>query len=506
MKFFGFSRLFNRRLDPPTIEPARALYFYNTLTGQKESFTLPPRVKTVRMYNCGPTVYDTSHIGNLRSYVFADLVRRTLEYNNFTVNQVINITDFGHLSSDADAGPDKMTKALKREGVALSLDNMKTLAQRYTAEFLRDLNELNIDTKRVNFPNASDHVPGEIAMVRALEEKGYTYNGNEGVYFDTSSFPSYGKLGNIDLTGIKEGARIGVSDEKRNPSDFLLWKKDRKLGWESPWGLGFPGWHIECSAMIRATLGEQIDIHTGGVDLMPTHHNNEIAQSESATGKTPFSRFWMHHAFLNLNAEKISKSLGNVINLPVLIQKGIHPLSYRYFLLGAHYRTPMNFTLEALGASQNALARLIAIRLSFTDAPGHIAEEYRGKFHERINDDLDTSGALAVVWDMIKDDSLSTSTRLATLLDADRVLGLNLAIPDSAALALGKAEVRDYLTDVDMTGQITDIIARRETARADKNWTTADALREELDVLGLGVEDASTGPRLYRKNTNMEHH
>ncbi len=503
MKFFGFRRLFSRAPEPPPTQPARALLFHNTLSGEKESFTLPSRVKTVRMYNCGPTVYGPQHIGNLSMFVFTDVLRLVLEYNDFTVKQVINFTDFGHLSGDndgdADHGEDRMSKGLKREGMKPTLDNMHVLAKKYADVFLRDISELNINTKKITFPFASEYIPAQIAMIRALEEKSYAYKTKDGVYFDTSQFPDYGKLGAINLEGLKEGARIGVSDEKRNPTDFLLWKSDKKIGWESPWGLGFPGWHIECSAMIRATLGEQIDIHTGGIEHIPIHHNNEIAQSEAATGRKPLSRFWLHRAHIQINGGKIAKSKGAAVYLSDIQEKGFHPLALRYLFLGAHYRTSMNFTYEALGAAQSAFARLVAARLSFTEEPGQIEDGYRTKIHERLNDDLDTAGALAIVWEMVKDESLSHATRLTTLLDADRVLGLNLAIPDAAALALAKAETREYVAESEQSSQVIDIVQRRELARSEKNWTTADTLREELDVLGLGIEDALDGPKIFKK-------
>src|SRR3989338_11277753 len=255
-----FSRFFQKPTHPP-------LFLHNTLGKAKQEFTLSKDRRRVGMYNCGPTVYDTSHIGNLRSYVFADLVRHTLEYNGFAVKQVIHITDFGHLSSDADRGEDKMSKALKREGMELSLENMRALADKYTQQFIEDLNTLNVETDKIQFPRASDHIAGEIALIKTLEEKSYTYAGADGLYFDTSRFPTYGALGNIDIEGLRAGARVVAAADKRLPTDFLLWKSDAKLGWESPWGRGFPGWHIECSAMINATLGKQIDIHTGGIDL-----------------------------------------------------------------------------------------------------------------------------------------------------------------------------------------------------------------------------------------------
>ena len=487
-----FSRFFQKPTHPP-------LFLHNTLGKAKQEFTLSKDRRRVGMYNCGPTVYDTSHIGNLRSYVFADLVRHTLEYNGFAVKQVINITDFGHLSSDADRGEDKMSKALKREGMELSLENMRALADKYIAEFMRDLKELHIDTDHIEFPRASDHIAGEIAMVRTLEEKGYTYTGKDGVYFDTSRYPEYGKLGNIDLAGQKEGARVASTGEKKNPTDFLLWKKDAHLGWDSPWGKGFPGWHIECSAMISATLGKQIDIHTGGIDLMPTHHNNEIAQSESATGKRPFSRFWLHHEFLNIAEEKISKSVGNMIDLPDLIEKGYHPLALRYLFLTAHYRSPLNFTCDALDAAQTSFLKLR--RLVDTRAMGGtISAVWQRKVHERLNDDIDTPGALAVLWEMTKDHELSGAEVRATLVDADRVLGLGFHLPDPSADALLRKLFGIPVALEELPKHVRTLLDSREAARNKKNWQVADSLRAELQKLGYLIEDTSADPRIFRKD------
>src|SRR3989344_4879417 len=473
------------------------LFLYNTLGKAKQEFALPSYSSTVRMYNCGPTVYDTSHIGNLRSYVFADIVRRTLEYNGYTVKQVINITDFGHLSSDADAGPDKMTKALKREGLELSMENMRALAERYTEQFLTDLKTLNINTERIAFPRASDHIRGEIALIHTLEEKGYTYRGEDGVYYDTSRFSAYGKLGNINISGLKAGARVAAEPDKRSPTDFLLWKLDKHLGWDSPWGKGFPGWHIECSAMINATLGKQIDIHTGGIDLLPTHHNNEIAQSESATGKRPFSRFWMHHEFLNLSGEKISKSLGNTINLETLKKKGFHPLSLRYMYLAAHYRTALTFTWEALEAAQTAYLRLVALRLSLGAEAISTSKEWQRAFHERINDDLDTPGALALLWEGIA--AGEPEENLGMLDEADRVFGLHLMQPDEQARSLVSTAVRAYVALTDISAETAEILEKRDQARRRKDWTESDARRDELAVLGYGVDDTPLGQKLYKK-------
>src|SRR3989338_8901866 len=351
MSFFGLFQTEDRAQS--------SLYLYNTLTKEKQEFTYIRPDKMVRMHNCGPTVYGRQHIGNLSMFVFTDILRRALEFNNFNVRQVINFTDFGHLTSDQDEGEDKMTKGLKREGLALTMANMRSLGEKYAQLFLEDIRTLNIEVDKVTFPRASDHIPGQIAMIKTLEEKGYAYRTKNGVLFDTSRFPMYGQLGSIDLTSLKEGARVKVNVEKHNPTDFILWKTDKKLGWDSPWGKGFPGWHIESYAMIRSTLGEQIDIHTGGIEHISIHHNNEIAQSESATGKKPFSRFWLHRAHIQLEGAKIAKSEGNVVYLADVLERGFHPLALRYLFLGAHYRTPSNFTWEALAAAQTAYGKLL---------------------------------------------------------------------------------------------------------------------------------------------------
>ena len=473
------------------------LTFYNTLGREKATFQLPPSVREVRMYNCGPTVYDVSHIGNLRSYVFADIVRRTLEYNGFRVKQVINITDFGHLSSDADAGQDKMSTALKRAGMKLTLENMHELAEKYTAQFIEDLKLLNIDTSRIQFPRASEHIQGEIALIRTLEEKGYAYRAKHGIYFDTSRFQGYGKLGAVNLEGQREGARVAADTEKHHATDFLLWKSDTKIGWDSPWGKGFPGWHIECSAMINATLGKQIDIHTGGIDLMPTHHNNEIAQSESVTGRRPLSRFWLHHEFLNLEDAKISKSAGNMINLSTLLEKEVHPLSYRYLLLGIHYRKPLNFTWEALGAAEQAYLHITyLLQKSESGASGRADSSYQRRFKERVNDDLDTAGALAILWELLKDARLSAGDRRATVLDMDRVLGLNLAKPTEAVLRDAYLQYGTKEVVKDPPSHVRELTQQREKARQEKDFKRADELRTQIREAGFDIIDTPTGPKI----------
>lgn len=470
------------------------LRLYNTLSRQIEIFSLKAGARRVRMYNCGPTVYGVQHIGNLSMFVFTDTLRRVLEYNGFEVKQVINITDVGHLSSDADSGDDKMTLGLRREGMDLTVDNMRLLAEKYAALFLKDLTTLNVDISRIEFPRASDYILAQIAMIQTLEEKGYSYRGHEGVYFDTSRFPAYGALGGIDLAGLREGARVAFNEDKRRPTDFLLWKLDPAIGWESPWGRGFPGWHIECSAMIRSCLGRQIDIHTGGIEHIPVHHNNEIAQSECATGKRPLSRFWLHRAHIQIDGGKIAKSEGNAIYLSEVIERGFHPLALRYLFLTAHYRTNANFSWEALGAAQTALRKLATLRLSLGTTPGEIPVSWRLRWTNRVNDDLDTPGALATLWEMSKDEHLSKPDLLAALLDIDRVLGLGLAEPDEALRRLA----RERVSRSDLPADIVDFIEQRERARSEKNWGEADRLRETLRTQGYLVEDTDDGQRIVR--------
>jgi cysteinyl-tRNA synthetase len=488
-----------KRLFKKSGNGSAPLYFFNTLGKEMQRFELPPRVHSVRMYNCGPTVYGKQHIGNLSMFVFANVLRRALEYNGFKVKQVINITDFGHLTSDADEGEDKMTKGLKSEGLPLTLENMRTLGEKYTGIFMQDIQALNIDTSEITFPRASAYIPAQIAMIQTLEEKGYAYRAKDGVYFDTTRFPDYGKLGNIDLAGLKEGARVAASSEKRSPSDFVLWKSDKKLGWDSPWGLGFPGWHIECSAMINATLGKQIDIHTGGIEHIPIHHNNEIAQSESATGKKPLSRFWMHRAHVQIEGTKIAKSDGNVVYLSEVIEKGFHPFALRYLFLGAHYRTPSNFTWEALEASQNALSRLLAIRLAIKDPASALPERWSKRFRERINDDLDTPGALAVLWEMAKDESLTPGERLAGFIEFDAVLGLGFAEPAADLKKLAASEFKTPLSPAELPSDIRALVEERNAARGKRDWNGADRLRAKLEGMGYELEDAPEGTRVFKK-------
>lgn len=464
------------------------LQFFNTLHRKKEVFTLPAIAHRVRMYNCGPTVYNTQHIGNLSMYVFTDILRKTLEYNGFAVKQVINITDVGHLTSDADEGEDKMSRALKREGLALTLENMRLIADKYAQQFFADLRALNIDTERIEFPRASDYIPAQIAMVQTLMEKGYAYQIKDGVYFDTTRFPSYGELGGIDLAGLKEGARVAAAEGKRHTTDFALWKLDKKIGWDSPWGKGFPGWHLECSAMIRHTLGEVIDIHTGGIEHIPVHHNNEIAQSECATGKKPLSRFWMHRAHVQIEGGKIAKSVGNVVYLSDIAEKGYSALALRYLFLSAHYRSNSNFSWTALEAASTALSRLAA---AAQEDDGMPIELYRVRFLERMNDDLDTPGALAVLWEMVRNPALAPCDIAATIRDADRVLGLGLA----------DKTIRDSLSGTaipveKLPAEVALLVTAREEARSSKDWKKADELRDQIAEAGYDVKDTAEGPQV----------
>ena len=402
---------------------------HNTLSGQVEEFASISPGK-VKMYHCGPTVYDYAHIGNLRSYVFADLLRRTFEFSGYEVTQVVNITDIGHLTSDADTGDDKMVKGLKRENLPLTLEGLKELADKYEKAFKDDLVALNIERPQ-HFPRATAYLTQEIALIKTLEEKGYAYKLADGLYFDTGRLKSYGRLGG--LTPMSESqARVGGA-EKKSPRDFVLWKlsADNHLGFHSPWGTGFPGWHIECSAMSRALLHQPFDVHTGGVDHIPVHHNNEIAQSEAAYD-TPLANFWLHNEFVTvagpsteLGVNKMAKSEGNFITLKALQEKGFSPLAYRYFLLMAHYRTPVTFSWEALEAASNAFEKLKRF-VGPLSAINEVDEAYKAKFKEKIENNLNTAQALAVLWTLVKDKEVTPENKLATLLDFDKVLGLGL--------------------------------------------------------------------------------
>lgn len=470
-----------------------SLQFHNTLSGKKERFSHNTETP-VKMYNCGPTVYGKQHIGNLSMFVFTDILRRTLEYSGYKVKQVINFTDVGHLSSDADEGEDKMTAGLKRDGFDLTLENMRTMAEKYAHAFLDDLSALNIDTKKILFPYASDHIQGQIDIIKRLEEKGHAYKTSKGLYFDTATFPAYGKLGAINIEGQKAGARIGPDNEKKNASDFNLWKFDGALGWDSPWGKGFPGWHIECSAMIHELLGEPIDIHTGGIEHVPVHHNNEIAQSEAAFGKK-MCHFWLHRAHIQIDGSKIAKSEGNTRYLSDIRDNGYDPLVLRYLFLTAHYRSPSNFSWESLKNARNALQNLKQRIQDFGGEAGVVPSAYKTRFAERIADDLDTPGALAVMWDMLRDKTILPEDVVAGIFDFDRVFGLALADTKRSVMGI---TLRELVHIDSVPADIRERITKREIARELKQWEEADTLRDELFQAGYEVVDGAEEVSVYR--------
>lgn len=457
-----------------------ALKFYNTLTRKKENFS-PIDKNEVRMYTCGPTVYDYAHIGNLRSYVFADVLCRTLRYNGLKVKQIMNITDIGHLTSDADSGEDKMTKGLLRERKELTLKNMRELAEFYAEKFKNDLQTLNIEMPD-NFYFASDYIKEDIDLIKKLEEKKYIYKISDGIYFETSKMPDYGALWGGKRNWNEKGARISENSEKKNPEDFVLWKLNSKIGFESPWGKGFPGWHIECSAMSMKFLGEQFDIHTGGIDHIPTHHTNEIAQSECATGKKPFVKLWMHHEHVDIGGTRMAKSEGNFMKLGSITEKGINPITYRFWLLMASYHTKVNFNWEALEGAEIALKRLYGLYLELPPEIGQINAEYQKKFKNYIEDDLDTPRALPLLWDVLKDSKLSPADKKATILDFDKVFGLGFV----------------NLKEEAISEEIKKLLKEREIARESKDFKKSDELRKKINSLGYEVKDTQEGQKINK--------
>lgn len=475
------------------------LFFYNTLSGERDEFT-PLRGKAVKMYNCGPTVYDFQHIGNMRAAVFADLLRRALVWNGYTVRQVINITDVGHLfgdnEGDASIGLDRLEVGAERRGLSV-----RNVVEEVTDAYFRDLDLLNVDRTKIQFPRATEFIGEQIALVQTLEEKGYTYTIRDGVYFDTSKWKKYGALGNINLSGLQEGARVEKIEGRKHPTDFALWKLSkpeahRQQEWKSPWGVGFPGWHIECTAMIFKLLGRQIDVHTGGIEHIAIHHNNEIAQAEAVTDR-PYVQYWLHNDHLLVDGKKISKSLGNTIFVRNILDRGFSPLALRYLFLGAHYRSSLNFTWDSLDAAHTALMRLYRFFLDdLRDAKhGKPNQEYISSFTLALNDDLNTAKAVAVMWECVKDESLTPAAKRATLLRFDAVLAIGLgkltALPDSAL------KIKDIQTD-DLPEEIQKILVKREKARLEKDWMTSDQLRSDVRALGYDIDDGSEGQKVRK--------
>lgn len=457
---------------------------YNTLTRKKEDFS-PMDGKCVRMYSCGPTVYNYAHIGNLRTYIFMDLLRRTLKYEGYKIKGVMNITDVGHLLSDSDDGEDKMQKAAREQN-----KNPYEIAEYYTKVFFEDLNKLNIGKPEIT-PKATDHIPDMIKYVEGLIEKGAAYETADGIYFDISKFPKYGMLSGIKLEEQQAGARVEVNDGKRHPADFALWKKAPKehiMQWDSPWGKSYPGWHIECSAMSKKYLGEVFDIHTGGVDHIPIHHENEIAQSETLTGKNP-ARFWMHGEFMLVNGGKMSKSLGNTYTIAQLEQMGYKPMHFRYFCLNAHYRKKLNFTFEGLDAAKVSYERLGSLLLKHKASDAKTDEkvlaDYKKQFEDNITDDLNVPGALGVLWTMLKEPFSKDVYALA--LDFDKVFGLSLA------------DYKEEKKELDVPAEVKAIAEERFEARKNKDWAKSDELRNKLAELGYNVKDAKDGYELSVK-------
>ncbi len=462
------------------------IYLTNTLSHKKELFQ-PITPGQVGMYHCGPTVYYYVHIGNLRAFLLADITRRVFTYNGYQINQVMNITDIGHLVSDGDDGDDKMTKGLKREGWEVTLENMLRLARKYEEAFLSDIDHMNI-LRPLIVARASEHIDEDIEIIKKLQEKGFTYRTIDGVYFATEKMPNYGALGGITLDASKNESRIGepckgdVEQTKRDPKDFALWKLDADKGWESPWGRGFPGWHIECSGMGMKYLGEQFDIHTGGHDLAPIHHNNEIAQSECSTGHTPFVRYWLHNEFVNIGETKMAKSGDNFITLQTLTEKGVNPMALRYLYLQSHYRSQVSFSWEALTASETAWKKL-RTAVQVLPEGGVVDEARKAEFQKLINDDLNTAAALAFVWELIKDATISDSDKRATILDFDQVLGLKLGEVEEA---------------IEIPSEVQKLLDERATARTNKNFSLSDKLRDDIRALGFEVKDTDQGQALTK--------
>lgn len=443
---------------------------YNTLSRTKDNF-VPLVPGKAGMYVCGPTVYDYAHLGNMRSYIFADLLRRMLESNGYKVTHVMNITDVGHLESDADEGEDKLVEGARRE--------KKTpweIAEFYRQDFMNSLKELNILTPTI-ICKATEHIQEMLDFVLELFAKGYAYRiEGDGTYFDVSKLTDYGKLSRQTLASLQAGARVEINERKRHPADFAIWKDaspQHIMQWPSPWGPGYPGWHIECSTMSMKYLGKKIDIHTGGVDHIPIHHENEIAQSEALTGE-PWVRYWLHGEFLQVDGGKMSKSLNNFYTVSTLKEKNIDPLAFRYLCLNAHYRTPLNFTWQGLEAAQTALNRL---RQAYQLLPDEGLSSAEDDFQKAINDDLNVPLALSYAWQVARGEKPGSKALLAKF---DRVLGLRLNIEQKSQSG-------------DLPPELAVLLKEREQARADKDWARSDQLRGELAEKGVTLRDTKDG-------------
>lgn len=467
------------------------MFLYNTLGRKKQEFVPINRLQ-VGIYICGPTVYNYAHIGNLRTYIFEDTLRRTLELLGYQVRHVMNVTDVGHLVSDADEGEDKMEVGARREG-----KTAHEIAGFYSNAFFGDFSSLNCLCPGV-ICKATEHIDEMIELIRRLENRGFAYRISDGIYYDTSKFKGYDALtGKSHMNGLKTGARVGINAEKKNPGDFALWKfspegKKRQMEWPSPWGKGFPGWHIECSAMSMKYLGETFDIHCGGVDHVAVHHTNEIAQAEGATGK-PFVKFWLHGEFLVMgdSASRMAKSSEEFLRLKLLEDKGYSPLDYRYFCLGAHYRTQLEFSWQALDFAKKSLSTLrenvwkLMETGSFRPsggachAPGNTIP-FQNKFVDAVSDDLNMPQALSVLWEVVRNPSLNEEEKLAFIKYSDRVLGLDLLEPRK---------------EEKLSEDLMKLVNAREQARQDKDFKKADEIRKQLSEKGVILEDTAQGSR-----------
>jgi len=461
------------------------LKLYNTLTRNKEEF-VPLNKEVVGMYSCGPTVYSEAHVGNMRAYIFMDTLRKVLKYNGYKLNHVMNITDVGHMTSDADEGEDKMEKAA-RETKRSPWD----IAKEYTEKFLIDIDKLNIERPEHITP-ATEHIKEMEEYVKRILDNGYAYETSKGVYFDTSKLPTYGELSRVNLEKQMAGARIEVDEEKRNPLDFALWIKapeNHIMKWDSAWGMSYPGWHIECCAMSNKYLGEKFDIHTGGVDHIPIHHENEIAEAKGATGKNP-ANYWVHNEFLLMDGGKMSKSLGNCYTVSTIEERGYEPLAYRYLAFTSHYRNKLNYTWEGIDAAQTSLNRLRENYKEHLNGNGIVEdkeiERLKQAFMDAINDDMNMPAALAVVWEIAKNSNRSKI--YASILDKfDTVLSLDVAKEPF------KKEVK-----VETDSEIEELLEKRKQARLNKDFKLSDEIRDKLLELGYKVIDTKEGQKIEK--------
>ena len=457
------------------------IYFYNTLTKQKDLFK-PIEEGKVKIYSCGPTVYKDATIGNMRTNLLNDTLRRVLKYNGYELKHVMNITDVGHLVSDGDEGEDKMLKSAREEH-----KSPLEIAEHYTKLFFRDLERLNIETPEV-VCKATDHIKEMLEMVQKIIKNGYAYETSTAIYFDVSKLDKYGILSGINLNDQKAGARVDIDPEKRNPYDFALWIKapaNHLMKWDSPWGPSYPGWHIECSAMSTKYLGEEFDIHTGGIDLVPTHHENEIAQNKGACGKNP-AHYWIHGEYLLINGGKMSKSLGNTYLIDDIIARGYSPLAYRLFNYSCHYRGKLNFTWEGIESANTSLIRLREGYQKHLNGNSDISDEIiadmENRFHQAINDDMNMPLALSVVWEAVK--YPEKSPKIAQLLKKfDTVLGIKI----------------DEVQETKIPQEILDLVEERKQARSDKNWSESDRLRDLIAEKGYIVKDTKDGTEVLKK-------